>query len=705
MPRRVAKVAPSGWTYVRSALADLAEEGRRQDLGSSLAQRRAKAAAALNKRTVHNPLDSESDATPRDQVPGSVERHRAFVKTVEKAMSKRKEAYAETRENMLKSTPRRATRRRIERDLDRAEAAAERETLATLAHAHQQIADELAAEDYTPLHRQVRLDEARRALRESHRKEVGESLELAREAVRRHDEKHALALDPPSSSSDDDSIKAPISPHREECKEAPAEDDYEPYRAKLDGTQTPAQYVRERQPAIVVLGAMGAALCLCGGALGASGAWRYGRSNLALFLAPTLLGFAHGLVGAVCVVACTRVKRDLEAYFEPGPVAHAHQQLAEETPLRRLIRLDAARRALKEGGTSLEVARGVNEEGKCVEAPADTPGQRLLECCFYVWLFLAVLCLGCGAGLVANRRLGHTHAANLAERRPGRFAEWFDDGEGAAGRELTNWLVGQGVALLVLAVLGVLPLLPTVKIITVFETVHSGLEWGGAYLSIVATACAVVAALTLRYKEAVAGAAFAAPSDGALWASICIAAVAAFSGMLAWRGGYTEDVRLLKIFEMMGVVLVPATLVAFSLIGAAIARLPPLIERRCDDVVQLLGEDWWDAVLGCRMTSSSCWAKYASDARRHESYVRGAGEGWSVTCDDAAKNVFAWEYDDERGSCGCKVDYYGCLNSRPCCCIIRTHRDELVLPRVWGVSRADSFDRLSQGVPLRPQDH
>ena len=82
---------------------------------------------------------------------------------------------------------------------------------------------------------------------------------MAREAVRRHDEKRALALDAPSSSSDDDSIKAPISPHREECKEAPAEDDYEPYRAKLDGTQTPAQYVRERQPAIVVLGAMGAA--------------------------------------------------------------------------------------------------------------------------------------------------------------------------------------------------------------------------------------------------------------------------------------------------------------------------------------------------------------------------------------------------------------------------------------------------------------
>ena len=219
-------------------------------------------------------------------------------------------------------------------------------------------------------------------------------------------------------------------------------------------------------------------------------------------------------VGVVCVVACLRVRRDLETYFEPRPVAHAHQQLAEETPLRRLIRLDEARRALKEGGTSLEVARGVNEEGKCVEAPADTPGQRLLECCFYVWLFLAVLCLGCGAGLVANRRLGHTHAANLAERRPGRFAEWFDGGEGAAGRELTNWLVGQGVALLVLAVLGVLPLLPTVKIITVFETVHSGLEWGGAYLSIVATACAVVAALPKTRSGKILRKAIRAMADG-----------------------------------------------------------------------------------------------------------------------------------------------------------------------------------------------
>ena len=32
------------------------------------------------------------------------------------------------------------------------------------------------------------------------------------------------------------------------------------------------------------------------------------------------------------------------------------------------------------------------------------------------------------------------------------------------------------------------------------------------------------------------------------------------------------------------------------------------------------------------------------------------------------------------------------------------NRDELVLPRVWGVSRADSFDGLSQGVPLRPHE-
>ena len=142
MPRRVAKVAPSGWTYVRSALADLAEEGRRQDLSSSLAQlARTRQLPPLTNAPVHNPLDSESDATPRPQGPGSVERHRAFVKTVEKEHSRRKEAYARTRENMLKSTPKKSTRRRIERDLDRAEAAAERETLATLAHAHQQLHD------------------------------------------------------------------------------------------------------------------------------------------------------------------------------------------------------------------------------------------------------------------------------------------------------------------------------------------------------------------------------------------------------------------------------------------------------------------------------------------------------------------------------------------------------------------------------------
>ena len=87
MPRRVAKVAPAGgWTYVRSALADLAEEGRRQDdLGSSLAQlARTRRLPPLTAEPVHNPLDAEeSDATPRAQGPGSVARHRAFVKTVE----------------------------------------------------------------------------------------------------------------------------------------------------------------------------------------------------------------------------------------------------------------------------------------------------------------------------------------------------------------------------------------------------------------------------------------------------------------------------------------------------------------------------------------------------------------------------------------------------------------------------------------------
>ena len=110
MPRRVAKVAPSGWTYVRSALADLAEEGRRQDLGGSLAAlARTRQLPPLTNAPVHNPLDSESDATPRAQGPDSVARHRAFVKTVEKEHSKRKEAYAKTRENTYISTPQKAS--------------------------------------------------------------------------------------------------------------------------------------------------------------------------------------------------------------------------------------------------------------------------------------------------------------------------------------------------------------------------------------------------------------------------------------------------------------------------------------------------------------------------------------------------------------------------------------------------------------------
>jgi hypothetical protein len=217
----------------------------------------------LTNAPVHNPLDTDEDATPRAQGPGSVARHRAFVKTVEKEHSKRKEAYAKTRENMLKSTPKKSTRRRIERDLDRAEAAAERETLATLAHAHQQLHDELAAEEtpMTPRHDgEAAHQAAQSALRASHRKEAHQSLELVREAVRQHDEKKPPPLTLESSSSDDDSLKAPISPYREECKEAPVDEVYEPYRAKLDGSKTPKQYIGERQSSILLLGAMGAVL-------------------------------------------------------------------------------------------------------------------------------------------------------------------------------------------------------------------------------------------------------------------------------------------------------------------------------------------------------------------------------------------------------------------------------------------------------------
>ena len=232
---------------------------------------------------------------------------------------------------MLKSTPKKSTRRRIERDLDRAEAAAERETLATLAHAHQQLHDELAAEETprTPRHDgEAAHQAAQSALRASHRKEAHQSLELVREAVRQHDEQKPPPLTLESSSSDEDSLKAPISPYREECKEAPAEDAYEPYRAKLDGSKTPAQYVRERQSSILLLGALGALLALCGGALGASGAWRYANSNLLLFLAPALLGFAHCLVGVVCVVGALATHRHRHPSHEGPHLPAGHEQLA-----------------------------------------------------------------------------------------------------------------------------------------------------------------------------------------------------------------------------------------------------------------------------------------------------------------------------------------------------------------------------------------
>ena len=37
-------------------------------------------------------------------------------------------------------------------------------------------------------------------------------------------------------------------------------------------------------------------------------------------------------------------------------------------------------------------------------------------------------------------------------------------------------------------------------------------------------------------------------------------------------------------------------------------------------------------------------------------------------------------------------------------CLIRIDRDELVLPRVRWVDSADTFDRISQGVSLRPHE-
>ena len=136
MPR-VAKVAPAGWAHVRSALQELAAEERRADPshGSLAALARTHEMPPLTRDPVHHVHASPAPSAASTPRPASVARHRSFVKTIEKEASKRREAYDATRRHMLASTPSKTARRRIEADLKQAAAVAERETLATLAHA------------------------------------------------------------------------------------------------------------------------------------------------------------------------------------------------------------------------------------------------------------------------------------------------------------------------------------------------------------------------------------------------------------------------------------------------------------------------------------------------------------------------------------------------------------------------------------------
>ena len=98
-----------------------------------------------------------------------------------------------------------------------------------------------------------------------------------------------------------------------------------------------------------------------------------------------------------------------------------------------------------------------------------------------------------------------------------------------------------------------------------------------------------------------------------------------------------------------------------------------------------MSKSWWKRFLGCR--------KYANDALRHgdgfeDVYVRGAGEIYSVYCDDAARVVYAWEYNRDgevqRGACGCRVDYYGCLNNDCCQLLKEAARTNAFLVVVFG---------------------
>ena len=148
------------------------------------------------------------------------------------------------------------------------------------------------------------------------------------------------------------------------------------------------------------------------------GARRVGRLALravepgALPRAP-LLGFAH----ARAPPSARRLYQSQGTLYllRAGPGAHAHRQLAEETLLRRLIRL--TRRAPRKA----DVPRGRARGQRRGQGPRRPRTRRASACSSAASPCgcSSPSCVCCGVGLIANRRPGHTHAENLAEEGRG----------------------------------------------------------------------------------------------------------------------------------------------------------------------------------------------------------------------------------------------------------------------------------------------
>ncbi|KAH8057897.1 hypothetical protein JL722_6438 [Aureococcus anophagefferens] len=324
----------------------------------------------------------------------------------------------------------------------------------------------------------------------------------------------------------------------------------------------------------------------------------------------------------------------------------------------------------------------VSADGLVVERPADTWGQGLLEVVFFCFLFLAILCAIFGACLLANGKLGATFAKSLKETRPGAFERTFGDVSSArGGRLLKAAMVEFGVELLACGLLALLPLRPIERVVTFFEVVQSGLQWGNAFLAVVGVFFAVMAALAGAQRRP-ARLGVRQPERRRFW----LGRERARRGLVrafGFAAALNEDVAALRVYERLGALCAALWAAMFVVITSRIGSIPRIVDGHCD--VRLMSKSWWKRFLGCR--------KYANDALRHgdgfeDVYVRGAGEIYSVYCDDAARVVYAWEYNRDgevqRGACGCRVDYYGCLNNDCCQLLKEAARTNAFLVVVFG---------------------